>query len=156
MAVTPSSEVPFHEDDLSPAIDAVTAIERAGSGWVNLVPEVAEGEEPPPRSLLAWFFSNRGDAVPMITWSPASRPGGRATVGLAHGSGPRGLVRLSEEGLERPDGWFKVTDHARRGIVLTVPAASDRADAVHWLLTAAHVLCSVPLTGHWLARSYVG
>lgn len=154
MAVAPSDEVPFDEDRYDAVLDALADLTAAGAGWVNLVPEVQEGHEPAPRSFAAWVFAARGEPVPMITWTPSSRPGGRATIGIAHGAGPRGLARLAEAGLERPPGWFKVTDHARRGIVLTVPDDVDRPDAVHWLLTAAHVLSPAPLTGSWLARIY--
>ncbi|MCB0976527.1 MAG: hypothetical protein KDB02_03625 [Acidimicrobiales bacterium] len=154
MTVTADEEIPFDEEDVRPATVALTDLTERGTGWINLIPEVIDGYEPPPRNLFAWLFSNRGEPIPLITWTPAARPGGRATVGIAHGSGPRAVPRLAEVGLPLPAGWFKATDHARRGIVLTVPADTDRAEALRWLLDAAHVLCPVPLTGNWLARTY--
>lgn len=156
MAVTPADELPFTEDDLAPVIDLLARQADRGSGWVNLVPEVQPGEEPAPRNLGALIFANRGEPIPMITWTPSMRVGGRATVGIAHGAGPKGLARLADAGLDLPPGWFKMNDHARRGIVATVPGDADVGDAVHWLLTAGHVLCPAPLTGAWLARSYPG
>ena len=47
-------------------------------------------------------------------------------------------------------------DHSRRGLVVTVPPGQDHEDVLHWLLSAAHALSAVPLTGHWLARYYLG
>lgn len=154
MVVAPAEELPFEEDDVTAAVEAIAAVDASGTGWVNLLPEVHEDHRPAPRTFAAWVFASRGEPVPMITWTPSARPGGRASVGIAHGAGPRGLVRLADAGLVLPDGWFKLNDHARRGIVVAVPGAADRADAVHWLLTAAHVLCAAPLTGSWLARVY--
>ncbi|MBX3312760.1 MAG: hypothetical protein KF906_00440 [Actinobacteria bacterium] len=154
MVVTPAEEIPFEEDDYAAVVDAIDLLSERGTGWINLVPEVHEDHQPAPRSFAAWVFASRGEPVPMITWTPPARPGGRASVGIAHGAGPRGLARLAGAGLTLPPGWIKVTDHARRGIVCTVPDGADRSDAVHWLLTAAHVLCAAPLTGSWLARVY--
>lgn len=154
MAVTPAEELPFDEDDLDPVVEVMRRLTERGTGWVNLVPEVEPGFEPAPRNLVAWVFANRGEPVPLVTWTPPDRVGERAVVGIAHGAGPRGIARLSDAGLTLPPGWFKVTDHARRGIVVTVPGAADLGDALHWLLTAAHVLCAAPLTGSWVARSY--
>lgn len=152
--MTADEEIPFDEGNLGPVAAALAELTDRGAGWINLVPAVAEGFEPPPRNLFAWMFANRGEPIPVLTWTPAAKAGGRATVGISHGSGPRGLARLADAGQALPAGWLKASDHARRGIVLTVPAASDRAEALVWLLDAAHVLCDVPLTGDWLARVY--
>jgi hypothetical protein len=99
-------------------------------------------------------FSARGDAVPLVTWTPPERPGGRSTVGIAHGWGPGALPRLTEEGLGLGAGWLKVADHARRGLVVTVPGPTDPGDVARWMLAAAHALSAVPLTGAWLAGVY--
>jgi hypothetical protein len=154
MVVTPAEEIPFEEGDLAPVVAAIDGLTERRDGWINLVPEIEEEHRPDPRTFAAWVFAARGEPVPMITWTPAIRVGGRATVGLAHGAGPRGIARLADAGLTLPPGWIKVTDHARRGIVVTVPDGADRSDAVHWFLTAAHVLCAAPLTGSWLALAY--
>ena len=46
-------------------------------------------------------------------------------------------------------------EFARQGAKVVISGRNaDRADAVQWLLTAAHVLCAAPLTGSWLARVY--
>jgi hypothetical protein len=158
VAVTPSEELAFTEDDLAP-VEAILAelVERAGNGtagWVNFVPEVEAGHEPPPRNLAVSVFSARGDAVPLATWSAPERAGGRATVGIEHGSGPKALARLDEHRLGLGDRWLKVADHPRRGLVVTAPADAEPADVLWWLLAASHALSTVPLTGSWLATVY--
>lgn len=154
MAVHPADELPFDEHDRAGLVALVEELAASASGWVNFVPEVAEGHEPPPRNLIVSVFSARGEAVPMATWSAPPAPGKRATLGIEHGAGPRALERLADAGLTLPAGWWKVADHARRGLVVTAPADADLDEALGWLLTAAHALSTVPLTGSWLARVY--
>lgn len=144
-------DLPFDEDDLSVATEAIVALTEIGAGWVNFTPEVEADHEPPPRNLVVSMFANRGEPIPLATWTAPEAPGRRATVGLQHGAGPSGLARLAEHQLPLRPGWLKVSDHARRGIVLTVPPGEDPTEVVWWLLTAAHALSLVPLTGAWLA-----
>jgi len=152
MAIAPTDELTFDEDDLSPLVELLTDL--APGGWVNLIPEVEPGHEPPPRNPVVSVFSARGDLIPLATWSAPEVAGRRTTIGITHGSGPRALPRLSERGLDLPDGWLKVADHPRRGLVVTRPATSDLADGAWWLLAVGHALSVVPLTGSWLARRY--
>ena len=154
MAITPSDEIPFDEDDLSPAEEAVARLAAAGTGWVNLLPQVEPGEEPPPRSLFATIFSARGNAFPLATWAPSGDPGGRSSLGLQHGGGPKALNFLAEHNHPLPAGWLKVSDHPRRGFVVTAPDGTEPEELVWWLLTAAQILTTVPLTGAWIARVY--
>ena len=154
MAVSPTREITFDEEDPSEVVSVLIEMADAASGWVNFVPEVEEGHEPPPRNLVVSVFSARGEAVPMATWFAPETAGGRATLGVEHGSGPNALAKLArfEVGLE--PGWLKVTDHARRGLVVTSPKGIEPDHALWWLLTASHVLSIVPLTSSWLARIY--
>jgi hypothetical protein len=154
VAVHPSEELPFDDADPAAVLAVLAELIAAGGGWVNMVPEVVEGHEPPPRNLVVSVFSARGEAVPMATWAAAAGPGGRPTLGIEHGAGPRALQRLAEAGLPLPAGFWKVADHARRGLVVTAPADADPEATLHWLLTATHALSTVPLTGSWLARVY--
>lgn len=154
MALSPARELTFDEDDLAPAEAQVATLLAAGAGWINFVPEVEPDHEPPPRNPLASIFSARGDAVPMATWTAPDSPGGRSSLGIEHGSGPKALLRLGENGLALPERWIKVADHPRRGLVITAPAAAEPEELVWWLLTATHALSVVPLTGAWLARVY--
>ncbi len=154
MALTPSDEITFSEDDLAPVEKVLADLGHAGRGWVNFSPEVEEGYDPPPRNLAVVLFSARGEAVPLATWRAPETPGGRATVGIEHGSGPSALARLVEMDLGLAPGWVKVSDHPRRGLVVTTPPDADPADVCWWLLAAAHGLSTVPLTGEWLAAVY--
>jgi hypothetical protein len=158
MAVTPTREIPFDED----AIDEIAAIladleaasTGAGSSWVNFVPEVEEGHEPPHRNPVVAIFSARGDAVPLATWTSPAKPGGRPNLGITHGSGPQALAKLARFGIGLEPGWLKVADHPRRGLVVACPREAAPDHTLWWLLTAAHVLSTVPLTGNWLAQVY--
>lgn len=156
MALDPTEELPFTEDDLAPVEELLAELAAAQRGWVNFVPEVEPGHEPPPRSMVIGVFSARGAAVPLATWSAPERPGGRVTLGVEHGSGPQALDRLTGFDLAPADGWWKVSDHPRRGLVVTAPGEVDHGDALWWLLAAGHALSTVPLTGAWLARVYRG
>ncbi|HEX2578306.1 MAG TPA: hypothetical protein VHK88_18315 [Aquihabitans sp.] len=154
MAVTPAEELEFDEDDLAPAVAVLAEVTAAGGGWVNLSPEVEPGHDPPPRNVVVAVFSARGAAIPLATFSAPEQPGGRATIGIEHGAGPRALERLAEHDLVLGPGWLKVADHPRRGLVVTVPPGAATADVLWWLLAASHALSPVPLTGAWLAKVY--
>lgn len=154
MALTPDEELPFEQDDPSPVLGPLRAALAVPGCWANLVPEVVEGHDPPPRNLIASVFSARGDAVPLATVTAPSSAGGRLSLGIQHGSGPKALERLAEAGLPLPDRWLKAADHPRRGLVVTCPSGTEPAEVLRWLLVAAHALSTVPLTGTWLARIY--
>ncbi len=154
MGLIPAVELPFDEEDLAPVEAVLTELAAACRGWVNLSPEVEPGQEPPPRNLVTAVFSARGELVPLATWTPPEQMGGRATVGIEHGSGPRAIVRLTTMELGLGPGWSKVADHPRRGLVVTTPPDADPGDVLWWLLAASHALSAVPLTGSWQASVY--
>lgn len=154
MAVTPDRELVFDEDDPSDVLEVLVELRSAASGWVNFLPEVEEGHDPPPRNPVVAIFSARGEAVPMATWSAPANVGGRANLGIEHGSGPQAIAKLARFGVELEPGWLKVADHSRRGLVVASPADVDVDHELWWLLTSTHILSTVPLTGSWLARIY--
>ncbi len=154
MSLEPDEEIAVTTDDLAAVLAVLDELTAATSGWVNLLPEVEPGHEPPPRNLVIALFSARGDAVPLATWTAPARAGGRPTVGIGHGSGPQALAQLEEAGLGLGPGWWKAADHPRRGLVVNPPADAAPADVLRWLLDAATELSTVPLTGAWLARVY--
>lgn len=155
MALTPRSEIAFDEDDLAPVEAEMAELSTAVAGWVNLSPEVEGDHQATTRSMGAFLFSSRGDAVPLATWTAPTVAGGRATVGIQHGAGPRALERLGEVDLGLSPGWLRVADHPRRGLVVTSPPDAETGDVLWWLLAAAHALSTVALTGNWLATSYL-
>ena len=158
MAVTPTRELDFDEDDLDEIAAILADLDAgttgAGSAWVNFVPEVEAGHEPPPRNPVVAIFSARGDAVPLATWTTPANRGGRPNLGITHGSGPKALDRLERFGVPLEADWLKVADHPRRGLVVAAPRQVDHDHALWWLLTATHILSVVPLTGSWQARIY--
>lgn len=156
MATTPTREVEFDEDHLDAITASMTEMTEVAAGWINFTPAVEPGHEPPPRTLFATIFSANGDAVPLATWSAPSRVGGRAQIGIEHGSGPKALARLADQQLALPDGWLKLNDHPRRGLVVVTAASATADDVLWWLLAATHALSVVPLTGDWLASIYAG
>ncbi len=157
--VSPDEEIEFAEAQPETILDRMGQRATAGSGWINFLPEVEPDAEIPSSGGLMSFFSARGPAIPLATWSagePTKRGQGRSSLGLQHSSGPRALAQLAELQIALPAGWIKVQDHPRRGLVGTVPPDLDHEDILHWLLSAAHALSAVPLTGDWLARVYSG
>lgn len=149
----PDQELSFHEDDLGAVLDLQAELAALDPpGWINFRPEVEPGHEPAPRSMLVSVFSAKGDPTPFATWMP--QPGGRrVTLGIEHGSGPKALDRLAAAEWPLPEGWLKLNDHPRRGLVVVAPA-TDPETTLRWLLLAAHALSTVPLTGDWTALAY--
>ncbi|HEX6165274.1 MAG TPA: hypothetical protein VFZ77_09700 [Acidimicrobiales bacterium] len=147
--------VTFREDHRSPVVARMVPMAAAAQGWINLSPGL-DVDVPPPRSALSSLFSGRGPAVPLATWHPG-RKRDPAMVGIEHGHGPGALDLLAERGVPLPEGWRRIQDHAKRGLVVVpAPAATaDELDAVlDWLLRAAGALCPVPRTGEWRAYCY--
>ena len=155
----PDEEIEFIEADPAVVVNRMGQRAAAESGWINLLPEVEQDAVVPPSGGLFSFLAARGPSIPLATWSAGAatkRGPGRQSIGLQHNGGPRALATLTSLGLGLRTGWIKVQDHSRRGLVVTVPAAEDHGDLLYWLLSAAHALSAVPLTGDWLARVYTG
>ena len=138
----------------------MVAMSEAGKGWVNFEPAVDVDDVPPSGSETFSLFSGRGPVVPLGTWTP--RTVGRrgrvdpAMLGLQHPAGSKARPLLAELGHAVPEGWIVVQDHVRKGLVVSVPPAVGPADALRWLLQAARLLSTIPLTGGWRAAVYSG
>ena len=154
-------------------LDEMQAIDRAANGWVNIRPRPEDNPDPsaadlaptPPPSPLN-IFGRRRVVTIEGTWVPgrAGRtPPEPASVGLEHPAGRFAVRQLRDGGLGVPDDWKVVTDHARRGLVLSVPASDgspgDRADhlsaIVEWLVAAAAILAPEQVTGRWQAEVHL-
>lgn len=156
MALRPSTEIAFDEQDPSPIVAVLREQLARKRGWVNLQPEVEEGHEPPPRGLGFAIFSGRGAPVPLVTWTAPEDDESPITVGIQHGSGAKAIDRLAGADLPLGPGWFKRADHSRRGLVVEIPTDEDAVEVLRWLIAASHVLSVPPLTGSWLADVYDG
>jgi hypothetical protein len=150
--------IEFDESHRDAVVTRMAKMAAARQGWVNLSPGLAVDTPPLPRSALGSLFSARGPAVPLGTWSAPGRSGrDPSTIGIQHGQGPRVLQQLDEAGLGLPEGWRRLQDHPRRGLVCVVPASDDPEDldaVLGWLLQATGWLCPLPRTGEWRAICY--
>ena len=64
---------------------------------------------------------------------------------------------LADRGVALPEGWRRMQDHPKRGLVLvpTPGSTAEELDAVlAWLLRATAALCPVRRTGEWRAYVY--
>ena len=73
------------------------------------------------------------------------------SLGLQHSGGAKALWRLRDEGHPILEGWRPLSDHPRRGFVLTVPGDADPDRTVAWVVQAAILLSEMDLPTTWLA-----
>lgn len=153
MTLVPIEEASFTLDEPAPAHRTARAAASTDGGWVNLTPVPDPGTQPPRRNLFMAIFSSRGPELPLATISAEAPVAGHLSLGLQHPGGVKALARLAGRGLPLPDGWREVSDHPRRGLVVTAPA--HQVDVgVDWLLAAARILTAGPLPTGWVARRY--
>jgi hypothetical protein len=152
--------VEFQPDQTGEVVAAMEAAGEAGAGWVNFEPAVEAEDIAAAGSGTFALFSGRGPVVPLATWTPAKtqRRGRRepAMIGLQHPAGSRAKPLLAELRHPVPDGWIVVQDHVRKGLVVTLPDGVTAAEALDWVIRAARLLSTVPLTGQWRAAVYAG
>lgn len=150
----------FQPDRAGEVVAAMEAAGKAGAGWVNFEPAVVAEDVAAAGSGTFALFSARGPVVPLATWTPAKvQRRGRpepAMIGLQHPAGSKAKPLLTELGHPVPDGWVVVQDHVRKGLVVALPDGVAAADALSWVLRAARLLATVPLTGEWRAAVYAG
>lgn len=152
--------VEFQLDRLEVVLATMDRLAEAGRGWVNFEPAVDPEDVAREGSGTFALFSGRGPIVPLATWAPgsSSRKGRRepTMLGLQHPAGSKAKPLLRQRSHPVPDGWVVVQDHARKGLVVHVPATVSPAEALDWVLRAATLLCGVPLIGGWRAAVYAG
>lgn len=151
-------------------LDRMLAIDRAANGWVNIRPrpeddpgpaaaDLAPTAPPAPLGLLA----RRRVVTIEGTWVPGrlGRKGVEpASVGLEHPAGRFAVRQLRDSGLAVPDHWKVITDHARRGLVLSASPSGatdddrggDLREIVDWLVAAAAILAPDQVSGRWQAE----
>lgn len=149
----------FSVSEVEPVVAVMDRMTAAHEGWLNFEPAIEADAVPDEPGFFA-LFSGKGPSVPLATWTPPSAPGARrvepAMVGLQHGAGSRARQVLVGSGHNYPEGWRVTQDHARKGLVVAVPPSASSGEVLGWLLRAAAVMSSVPLTGRWRAAIYGG
>lgn len=150
--------VPFRADRLDEVVAVLESLTDAHAGWVNFQPAVDVDDLPTDGGGFFGLFGGRGPDVPLGTWFPATSPKrGRPDppkIGLLHGAGTRAKPKLADLGHPVPDGWVVMQDYIKKGLVIAVPPEEAHADVLRWLLGAARLLSSIPLTGDWRAEVY--
>ena len=119
--------------------------------WVNVEPDLDDVD---PRAVRRpGIFSSRGRAVPLSTLVAGDRDRPHQ-LGVEHGSGRDAAGQLRDAGVAVPDGIRVVSDHPRRGLVLTVPSGTSAADIAALLVATVEQLTVVPLGERWVAHVY--
>ncbi len=139
-------------------VDVFTRLDAAGKGWVNLGPQLDEGDDTPPETGMGRMFGGRGPTAPYVTWvaGKVGRRGIRkpADLGIEHGTGPKAVPRLRAAGIDVPPSWKVKADHAKRGLVFALPPDTDAAEVVDFLFRAATALSGVVIRDRWLVDVY--
>jgi hypothetical protein len=149
--------VHFFRSDPSELLGVLDALGTERDGWVNLQPVEDEKEAPdaaPTRSGIFSLVSPRGPKIPISTWVPGEVSAKRSepdSLGIQHGAGPKAYRQLLAAGVTPPEGATMLSDHPRRGLVLSVPNGTSAAVVLAWLFDASRVLASDPLPDTWVA-----
>jgi hypothetical protein len=154
----PVERVEFNPGEAGEVLEAMTTIERAGDGWVNLLPGIDPDDAPPPPRGLTAILAPKTPGAVMATWAPqarARRSAQGATVGLLHSAGRFAARQLAGLGAPVPDGWIVRQDNPRRGLIVEAPADTPESDILEWMIAATTALCTLPLTGNWNAVIYL-
>lgn len=150
----------FEPESVATVIAWMGILDEAGDGWMNLLPGLVDESTGATTELLSGFSALLGKPATtstMATYLPSKRgdqPGIGATIGILHPLGGHGVDQLRAAGLAVSATWKVRQDHARRGIVLELPAGVPHAEIVSWLLEAGTKLCRDQLTGMWQAVVY--
>jgi hypothetical protein len=144
------------------------------NGWINLRPLTPDEHDdqpitefaPTPPDAPIGVFARFKRVIPVEgTWVPGKigRRGPEDTsVGLVHPAGRFAVRQLRDAGHPVPADWRVVTDHLKRGLVLSVPDPGESIDAqsalaeriLDWLMGAATALAPQQMTGLWRATVY--
>ena len=149
--------VDFTVTDRGPALAVMRAVAEKGDGWINFAPSLEIEDVPEPPTMFQRVFAASGPKIPFGTWVPGDQRKNsvtRGSLGLRHGFGPKAIIGLRETGVTVPDGWRVLSDHGRRGLVLSLPGDVEPELALDWLLRAAVPLSPMELPPEWKAQVY--
>lgn len=139
-----AGEIP---DELVRAFEGLLA---AGSGWVNLVPEVIEPDDVARVSLLGRHGPTAmGTVMAAHGWRRK-----RIRLGVMHPQGRITPKELTKLGLAIPEGWRLISSHARKGMVLEPLAQAGVREVLGWTKELCLALCVMETTGKVRAEIY--
>jgi hypothetical protein len=145
----PRRQLVIELGDADALVRLLGEVKAAGSGWLNLRPEIAEDTAVPSTPSSLAIFSKRGPAIPLVTWTPAT--GGNrpepTSVGVQHGLASGLAKRLVGTAAAIPPTWRVAADHPRRGLVALVPSDVPDAAVASWMLSVADLTSVIPHTG---------
>ena len=127
----------------------MAVVHQQGSGWLNLLPLIADDKPVPATPSVFAVFSKRGPVVPLATWTPAAsgkRPT-PVTIGIQHGVASGLTSRLADTPARVPAEWRVLSDHPRRGLVIEVPDGTSDRVVAQWLLACIDTVSMVPHVG---------
>jgi hypothetical protein len=150
--------VHFFRSNPAELLGVLDDLARDRDGWVNL--QAVENDEdgvpdaPPARAGMFNFLTSRGPRIPVSTWVPGAvgtKHPEPDSMGIQHGAGPKALRQLLAAGVTPPEGATMLSDHPRRGLVLTLPHGTAPAAVLSWIFAASDVLATDPLPDSWVA-----
>jgi len=149
--------VDFFRSDPSQLLEVLAQLARDRDGWVNI--QAVENDEEaadaaPARAGVFNLVTARGPRIPVGTWVPGEVSARRTepdSVGIQHPGGPKARFTLRDAGVVPPEGATVLSDHPRRGLVLSLPNGTDPAAVLSWLFAASDVLARDPLPDTWVA-----
>lgn len=157
MTVQPTSVIEFRVGQLDEITAIMERMAAAHAGWLNVQPDVAVEDVPDTGSPFGRLLTATGPPVPLGSWVPGPERRGSVeptSLGLQHPGGRRAVWRLRDAGIAVPDTWKVLSDHPRRGLVLSLPDRTDPALTLDWLIRAAVELTEMVLPDVWRAAVY--
>ena len=152
-------QVVFDADDLSRVVARMTSLAETGHGWMNLVPLIAGVDDERPTSLrFTTLLGGGGMGITMATWIPTDREHAEREpprLGIAHVTGRRAVSELAARSVSLPAGWVVEQDHARRGLVVRLPAHETHQHVLEWAMGALRALIAPGVIRGWRADVYV-
>ncbi len=136
-------------DEPDELVALMAVVHQQGSGWLNLLPLIADDTPVPATPSVFAVLSKRGPVVPLATWTPAvagKRPT-PVTIGVQHGVASALKSRLADSPARIPSEWRVLSDHPRRGLVIEVPDGTADRVVAEWLLTCIDTVSRIPHVG---------
>jgi len=156
MALHPEIVIIDDPAHVESVLDAMNGFAERGQGWVNVQPEISPDAVRPTRSGLTQYFRRNSPDAALGTWMAPPAGGAEANLGLQHALGERIGPHLDGWNLALREGWRRVQDSPRRGLLVSVPASESLEVVLGWLLDVTSLATRPETTGHWTVSLYPG